>query len=78
MENVVLREVRLRAGLTQTELGAVVGLTAGSVCHVERGRWSFKPTAWLLLAAHPAIAESMAELGVTLAELMTGQRKDAA
>jgi len=32
-----LREVRLRAGLSQTQLGALIGVNPSHVSHVERG-----------------------------------------
>lgn len=59
-----IRELRQRAGLSQTELGNRVGLTQGQVGHLENGHRNLT-LEWMKRIAR--------ELGVPVADLLTDE-----
>lgn len=54
-----LRELRLKADLTQTELGRLCGMTASTICYIERGK--HKPRGLTLTRIMAALPKPSAE-----------------
>ena len=64
--------LRATLGLTQTELGNVIGLSAGRVCQIEKGRGSLGNESLLELTHHYRV--EIARLGLTLEDFLRRNR----
>ena len=72
-----LHMLRATLGLTQTELGDVIGLSAGRVCQIEKGRGSLGNESLLELTDNYRV--EIARLGLTCEDfLRRGRPKTAA
>lgn len=66
----ILAALRESAGLSQAELGRLIGVTESRVCQVEKGKGSFTSARWLRLVRLPEMARAMTAHGVGLGDLI--------